>query len=114
MCLPEFSLQCKISRGRRKDQGERIKTENRDQGSGIGKKEKGERIKVQGKKEKGQRDKEEGKSVEKESRYSCQDYREEMRLLGLKQRLAQENLSEEERRALIREIEKLESTMGMD
>lgn len=52
--------------------------------------------------------------MEKESRYSCQDYREEMRLLGLMRRLAQENLSEEERRALIREIEKLESIMEMD
>ena len=52
--------------------------------------------------------------MEKKSRYSCRDYREEMRLLGLKRRLAQENLPEEERRALIREIEKLESTMGMD
>jgi len=52
--------------------------------------------------------------MEKKSRYSCQDYREEMRLLGLKRRLARENLSEKEKRALIREIEKLESAMGID
>ena len=52
--------------------------------------------------------------MEKKSRYSCQDYREEMRLLGLKRRLAQKELSDEERRALIREIEELESTMEMD
>jgi hypothetical protein len=52
--------------------------------------------------------------MEKKSRYSCRDYREEMRLLGLKRRLAQKELSDEERRVIIEEIQKLESAMEMD
>ena len=53
-------------------------------------------------------------SMGKESRYKCTDYREEMILLALKRRLAQENLSEEEKRAITEEIGKLESAMRMD
>lgn len=49
-----------------------------------------------------------------ETKYSCVDYRQEMILLGLKRRLAQEDLSEKERRAIIEEIKKMESTMRMD
>ncbi len=52
--------------------------------------------------------------VRKGSKLKCTDYREEMILLGLKRRLTQENLSEDEKRALIEEIKKLESTMRMD
>jgi hypothetical protein len=48
------------------------------------------------------------------SNYSCLDYRQEMILLGLKRRLAQKGLSEEERRALIDKIRTLEADMGMD
>ena len=51
--------------------------------------------------------------LENKTRYTCNEYREEMMLLGLKRRLAQEDLSEEERRAIIKEIEKLESEMRM-
>ena len=46
-------------------------------------------------------------------KYTCRDYREEMMLLGLKRRLARQDLSEEERRAIIEEIQKLESAMLM-
>ena len=49
-----------------------------------------------------------------DSNYSCLDYRQEMILLGLKRRLAQKGLSEEERRALIDKIRTLEADMGMD
>lgn len=48
------------------------------------------------------------------SKYTCKDYREEMMLLGLMRRLAREDLSNEERLAIIEEIEKLESAMKMD
>lgn len=44
-------------------------------------------------------------------KYTCQDYRQEMILLGLQRRLSQTDLSEEERRIVIEEIQKLESEM---
>jgi hypothetical protein len=46
--------------------------------------------------------------------YTCNDYREEMMLLGLKQRLSLGNLSEEEKRAVKADIKRLESLMGME
>lgn len=46
-------------------------------------------------------------------RYTCNDYREEMILAGLHKRLLQANLSEDERRCLLLEIEKLEEQMGL-
>ena len=46
--------------------------------------------------------------------YTCADYRFEMRLLGLKKRLHEENLSETERAAIIREIEQLEKAIKID
>ena len=46
-------------------------------------------------------------------RYTCSDYREEMRLLGLRRRLEQAGLPEEERRRLTEEIEALERTLAM-
>ena len=52
--------------------------------------------------------------MRKRSKYTCREYREEMVLLGLKRRLAQKDLSEEERKAIIEEIQKLESAMEMD
>lgn len=52
--------------------------------------------------------------MRKRSKYTCREYREEMLLLGLKRRLAQKDLSEEERKAIIEEIQKLESAMEMD
>lgn len=45
--------------------------------------------------------------------YTCSDYREEMRLLGLRRRLEQEGVSGEERARLLREIERLERTLAM-
>ena len=44
----------------------------------------------------------------------CEDFRAGRRLLGLKQRLAQEKLSPEERRRLEAEIADLERELGMD
>ncbi len=48
------------------------------------------------------------------SKYTCTDYRQEMILMGLKQRLNQHDLSDEEKKEIIREIKKLESAMDMD
>ncbi|MBS3758734.1 MAG: hypothetical protein KGY61_08720 [Desulfobacterales bacterium] len=45
--------------------------------------------------------------------YTCNDYRLEMILLSLKQRLAGENLSEAERTEIQKEIRRLETEMGM-
>ncbi|MEE8480947.1 MAG: hypothetical protein V3T59_06880 [Desulfobacterales bacterium] len=47
-------------------------------------------------------------------KYTCYEYREEMMLLGLKKRLNSENLKEEEKKALLKEIEELEKKMGMN
>ena len=46
--------------------------------------------------------------------YTCNDYREEMRLLGLKKRLSEENLSKAEKQTIEAEIAKLESALQMD
>jgi len=46
--------------------------------------------------------------------YTCRDYRQEMMLLGLKNRLSGENLSDEEKRNIVEEIKKLETVMCMD
>ena len=48
------------------------------------------------------------------SKYTCNDYREEMRLLGLKNRLNEKNLSETEKQAIEVEITKLEKALRMD
>lgn len=45
--------------------------------------------------------------------YTCSDYRDEMRLLALKRRLAQEDPSEEERERVAQEIARLEQSMEM-
>lgn len=50
---------------------------------------------------------------EVKGRYTCNDYREEMILLGLQKRLASENLSEEERKRLLAEIAEVEKQMGI-
>jgi len=47
-------------------------------------------------------------------KYTCVDYRSEMKLLGLKRRLEEENLSEEERSQIVQEIKELEKKMDMD
>ncbi|MFC1516693.1 hypothetical protein ACFL7E_08055, partial [Thermodesulfobacteriota bacterium] len=47
-------------------------------------------------------------------KYTCADYRAEMTLLGLKKRLHQEELGEEEKRAILLQIEELEAAMALD
>ena len=46
--------------------------------------------------------------------YTCVDYRSEMKLLGLKKRLEEENLNEEERDQIVQEIKELEKEMQMN
>jgi hypothetical protein len=46
--------------------------------------------------------------------YSCNDYREKMRLLGLKKRLNENNLSKAEKQTIEAEITKLERALQMD
>ena len=48
------------------------------------------------------------------NRYTCHEYREEMLLLGLRRRLADDSLTAAEKEALQKEIAKLEQQMGMD
>jgi SMC interacting uncharacterized protein involved in chromosome segregation len=45
---------------------------------------------------------------------TCSDYRQEMILLGLQRRLAKEDLSETEKKAIKAEIEKLEKEIQLD
>ena len=47
-------------------------------------------------------------------KYTCVDYRSEMKLLGLKRRLEEENLSKEERAQIVQEIKELEKKMDMN
>ena len=54
------------------------------------------------------------KPMKKDSKYTCVDYREEMTILRLKRRLREENISEEEKRAIILEIKRLESLIQID
>ena len=46
-------------------------------------------------------------------RYTCNEYREEMILLGLQKRLSSPDLSDKERQALLKEIAKVEKQMGL-
>lgn len=46
--------------------------------------------------------------------YTCSDYREEMRLLGLRRRLEGGELTEDERQALTAEIEAAERALTLD
>jgi hypothetical protein len=47
-------------------------------------------------------------------KYTCNDYREEMRLIGLKKRLNEENLSRTEKKTIETEIAELEKTLQLD
>ena len=47
-------------------------------------------------------------------KYTCNDYREEMRLLGLNRRLEENDLSTIEKRRLKAEISRLEKAVQMD
>jgi len=49
-----------------------------------------------------------------ERKYTCSDYRDEMRLLALKRRLQQNDLSAAEKERLGIEIRSLERAMAMD
>ena len=46
--------------------------------------------------------------------YTCNDYREEMVLLVLQKRLNEPGLTKEEKDTLVKEIKKIEKSMGMD
>ena len=46
--------------------------------------------------------------------YTCNDYREEMRLVGLKKRLNEEKLNSTEKQIIEAEIAKLEKALQMD
>lgn len=46
--------------------------------------------------------------------YTCQEYRREMMLAGLKKRVSHPGLSEDEREILRREIRRLEAELEMD
>jgi hypothetical protein len=54
------------------------------------------------------------KSLANSSKYTCNEYREEMILLGLQKRLASEDLTSKERENLLREIAEVEKQMGID
>ena len=47
-------------------------------------------------------------------KYTCTDYRTEMILVSLRQRLKQEDLSETEKKEIISQIEKVEAEMELD
>jgi hypothetical protein len=47
-------------------------------------------------------------------KYTCSDYREEMRLLGLKKRLCEKKLSETEKQIIKTEITKLEKALQLN
>ena len=47
------------------------------------------------------------------SRYTCNEYREEMILLGLVRKLADDSLSPQEKEKIRQEIETLEKRMGI-
>lgn len=46
--------------------------------------------------------------------YTCQDFRMEMTILGLRRRLHQPNLSPEERKEILDRLRMLEAEAGMD
>lgn len=47
-------------------------------------------------------------------RYTCNDYRQEMMLAGLRKQLADPKLSRSQKERLEKEIKRLESEMGLD
>ena len=53
------------------------------------------------------------KMIQKE-KYTCSDYREEMRLVGLKKRLNEDSLSPTEKQIIEAEINNLEKTLQLD
>ncbi|UCD79175.1 MAG: hypothetical protein JSW26_27880 [Desulfobacterales bacterium] len=51
--------------------------------------------------------------MQQKQKYTCSDYREEMRLIGLRKRLNEENLSRSEKQILEAEIAKLEKALQL-
>jgi len=47
-------------------------------------------------------------------KYTCTEYREEMLLIGLRRQLNREDISEDEKKELLKQIKKLEAEMDMD
>ena len=54
------------------------------------------------------------KMEQKSPNYTCNDYREEMILLGLQKQLAKPGLTPDEKARLLEEIAKVEKKMGLD
>ena len=50
----------------------------------------------------------------KKNRYTCAEYREEMRLLALQKRLTQDGLTDTEKAAIREEVQRTEALLGMD
>ncbi len=50
----------------------------------------------------------------KVSKYTCNEYREEMILLGLQKQVARQDLTETEKENLLRQIDRVEKQMGLD
>jgi hypothetical protein len=51
--------------------------------------------------------------MDKQPKYTCNDYRQEMILLSLRLRLTKESLTESEKEAIKIEIRQIEASMGM-
>ena len=47
-------------------------------------------------------------------KYTCTDYRTEMILVSLRQRLKQEDLNDDEKREILLQIEEIEAAMELD
>ena len=50
----------------------------------------------------------------KKKRYTCAEYREEMRLLAMRKRLEQNDLTDSEKAAIREEVQRIEVVLGMD
>lgn len=48
------------------------------------------------------------------NKYTCNEYREEMILLGLKRQLKSDNLTDDQKKELLEEIRKIEKQMDME
>ena len=53
-------------------------------------------------------------NLNRKSKYTCNEYREEMILLALQRKLAAGDLTSEEREELLTQIAELEKQMGID
>ena len=60
------------------------------------------------------KNKEPEKNCKSGQSYTCSDYRQEMMLLSLKNRLGSQGLSKDEKQSLMREIAAIEKQMGLD